>query len=122
MDLISVPQRVVTDGALRLLKLHGQTLKLSSRGEWFRHIFHTAHSDVDPESSDTSVAPESQRLEEILENGRMVPVKVGLGRVEQVEVELTWCSVLVGRELGPSGTAEKAFPVVWRLRLVRSEA
>jgi len=122
MHLVSVPQWVITDSAFSLLKLHSQPLELRRRSEGLRHVFHAAHRDIDSETGDTTVTPESKGLEEVFENGRVIPVKVGLGRVEQVEVELARGSIGVGGELGPSSTAKKALPVVGRFGLVRTEA
>jgi cobalamin biosynthesis Mg chelatase CobN len=57
--------------------------------------------DIDTEARDSAVSPESQGLVEVLPHLGVRPVEVGLGRVEDVEVELARRAV-GGRDLLPS--------------------
>ena len=45
--------------------------------------------DIDSESFDTLVCPESKGFDEIIPYFLVIPVEVGLGSIEKVEVPLT---------------------------------
>ena len=70
--------------------------------------------DVDPETVDPTIEPESQDVLELGPYVRVGPVEVGLGRVEQVQVPLAETSVELG-DPRPCRSAEQALPVVGSL-------
>ena len=84
-----------------------------------RQTFRLGHAvrDVDAESVDAAVQPEPERLREILDDLRIVPVQVGLFRRENVQVPLARLAVGLG-DPRPRRPAEDARPVVGRLRAV----
>ena len=72
-------------------------------------------SDVHPEPRYTPIGPEPKGSKEIGPDFGMVPVEVGLGGVEHVQIELT---VAYGF---PSAAGENTLPVCWGLGLVWTE-
>ncbi len=71
---------------------------------------------IDPEAVDAQVQPEAQDRAELVLDGGVVPVEVGLFGGEEVEVPLA-----VG-DPGPGGAAEEGLPVVGRLLTVLAPA
>ena len=68
---------------------------------------------VHPEAVHTTVEPEPQHLCEQLMDLRILPVPVGLGGVEDVQVPLTRSAVGFG-DTRPGGAVEDRGPVVRR--------
>ena len=77
-----------------------------------------AVGDVDPEAVDAPVAPEPQDVVELGDDLGVLPVQVGLGDVEDVQVPLAGGAVGLG-DAGPAAAAEDRGPVVRRLLAVR---
>lgn len=71
--------------------------------------------DIYPESGDTSVCPESQGSEEVFSDVGVIPVQVGLRRVEDVQV------VLAVAYRSPGRVAKLSNPVCGRLVLVGAD-
>ena len=67
--------------------------------------------DVDPEAVDPAVAPEPEDVVELRPHVGVLPVQVGLGHVEDVQVPLARRAVGLGHAL-PAPTAEHRRPVV----------
>ncbi len=80
----------------------GQTLRLDE-----------AVGDVDAEAVDAHVEPEAQDRAELVRDGGVFPVEVGLLRREEVQVPLAGGAVRV-RGPRPGGAAEDGLPVVGR--------
>jgi hypothetical protein len=72
--------------------------------------------DINSESLDSLVGPESKGSDEIIPDFLVVPVEIGLRSVEKVKVELTISYRF------PGGTTEKTVPVGRRLRFVLAES
>ena len=76
---------------------------------------------VDPEAVDAALAPEPQDVVELGDDVRVLPVQVGLGHVEDVQVPLAGGAVGLG-DPGPPAAAEHRGPVVRGLLAVRAAA
>lgn len=74
-------------------------------------VLDEAMGDVDAETVDTSIEPETEDLVVFGSYFLVVPVHVGLGRVEDVEVPLTRVALGV-RDSTPALAAEDGAPVV----------
>ncbi len=74
---------------------------------------HQAVGDVDAEAVHAHVQPEPQDGAELVADGRVLPVEVGLLGGEQVQVPLPRRAVGLG-DAGPGGAAEDGLPVVGR--------
>jgi hypothetical protein len=77
-----------------------------------------AVGDIHPEAVDAAVEPEAEDVEELLAHPRVLPVEVGLGGVEEVQVPLAGGAVGAG-DPGPGRSAEHGLPVVGLLVAVR---
>lgn len=91
-----------------------RVLILVAHGEL--EVFGETVRDVDSIARDAAVGPESKGLEEIGADLGVFPVKVGLGGVEDVEVELTVPDGF------PGGAAKVGLPVCGWEGVVGSEA
>ena len=118
VDEPGVPRREVLEpvvGALPLGELvveaHGP-VPVGQAG-----LLDQAVRDVDPEAVDAPVAPEAQDGEELLAHLRQLPVQVGLGGVEDVEVPLARRAVGLG-DARPAAATEHGGPVVGGLLAV----
>ena len=71
--------------------------------------------DVDAKAVDPEVEPEAQDRLELGDDLRVLPVEVGLGAVEEVEVPEAGVGAVGRWQRGPAGAVEHAAPVVRRL-------
>lgn len=84
-------------------------------------VLEQSGGDIDAEAVDTAVQPEAQHLLEVVADGRVTPVQVGLLGCEQVQVPLAGGAVGL-LDAAPGGTAEHRAPVVGRLGPGRAAA
>ncbi len=81
------------------------------QARWLGH----AVRHVDTETVDAAFQPEPQRLLQVVEYLRVVPVEVRLFGVEEMQIPLARLTVRLGHP-GPGQPAEHRLPVVRRLR------
>ncbi len=101
VDVVLIPHRSVFDAAGLLGLPVGEIVLLDQ-----------AVCDVDAEAVDSAIEPEPEDPLELVDDLRIAPVEVGLGRVEEVEIPLTVVFAVV--HTCPSGSAERRLPVVRR--------
>jgi hypothetical protein len=82
MNLITVPNPITIRLGTVLHLGIPSSLHLHLTRERCRHILDTSMGDIDSESLDTLVCPESQSLDEIVSNFLVVPVEIGLRSIE----------------------------------------
>lgn len=97
VNLVPVPQSVDIGAGTILHLFIPLLLHLLLVWQGQGHVFGQAVGDIDPESLDALVGPESEGLDEIVPNLAVVPVEVGLRSVKQVEVPLSIANGLPGR-------------------------